>query len=139
MPDLHEGKAALLAAAIAHAEGYWIAGAFPRRHSNPGDLIDHTGNKHVFASPAEGFAALVLQVELMLTGRSHVYLWAMSWQRVAQLWTGGDNAATWCASVCDDLDVSPASTLGAYALDQGQADLNQPDPPEHSEQGRKPQ
>ena len=108
-------KVAMASAAVAHAEGFWVPGALPRRNNNPGDLLDHTGDKDRFSTRTVGWNQLLNQWALMLGGRSHVYHLNMTWRRVALLWTGGDNAAAWCASVCDDLGVEPDSTLGEFA------------------------
>jgi hypothetical protein len=108
-------RVSLLAAAIAHAEGFWVHDAEPRRHHNPGDMLDQAGVNKSFPSSLDGWEALAQQVARMLDSESHVYTPAMTWRRVAELWTGGDNAAAWCASVCADLDVAPDSMLGQFA------------------------
>jgi hypothetical protein len=108
-------RIALLTAAIFHAEGFWVPGSLPRRNHNPGDLLNHAGANVPYSSIIAGAAAAVREVRLIVTNRSEVYRLSMTWQRVAQLWTGGDNAAAWCASVCDDLGVDPDSTLEQFA------------------------
>lgn len=108
------GRIVELASAIFHAEGFWTPGARPRRNNNPGDMLDHTGQNIRYADLEDGAAAAAHQVMLMIRGESHVYELGMTWRRVAQLWTGGDNAAAWCEAVCDDLQVSPDSTFGLW-------------------------
>jgi hypothetical protein len=109
------GRVVALCSAIFHAEGFWVASSRPRQHHNPGDMLGHDGLNIQYADFEDGAAAAAHQVMLMLRGESHVYSLAMTWRRVAQLWTGGDNADQWCESVCDDLGVLPDSTLGAFA------------------------
>ncbi len=112
---LYDSRVALLAAAIMHAEGFWVHDSLPRRHRNPGDILDHEGNNIAYDTMLAGMFELLHEIKRMLTGESHVYAPAMSWRKVAELWTGGDNAAAWCASVCADLDVAPDSMLGQFA------------------------
>jgi hypothetical protein len=112
---LYAARAALLAAAIMHAEGFFVHDALPRRHRNPGDLLDAEGVNRQFENPVAGVDALLDQIRIMLIGTSHVYTADMTWRKVAELWTGGDNAAAWCAAVCYVLDVAPDSTLGQFA------------------------
>jgi hypothetical protein len=112
---LFESRVALLVAAVMHAEGFWVHDALPRRHHNPGDFLDSEGNNIAYPDILAGVFELVHEVKLMLTGASKVYKPEMPWRRVAELYTGHDNAAAWCASVCFDLDVAPDCTLGQFA------------------------
>ena len=105
----------LLCAAIFHAEGFWVSGSMPRRNNNPGDILDHTGRNTAYPDRVTGVGVAVHEVLLMLSGTSRVYFYSMTWRTIADRWTGGDNAAAWCASVCDDLGVDPDSTLGEFA------------------------
>src|SRR5258708_28527427 len=105
---------ALLFAAIAHAEGFWVPGSLPRRNHNPGDLLGKDGVNRQFPDILDGAKALYNQITLMLVGGSHVYTHAMTWRTVSMLWTGGDNAAGWCMSVCEDLGVDPDSTIADF-------------------------
>ena len=108
-------RIAIAFAAIAHAEGFWVPGSLPRRNHNPGDLLDAAGRNPQYADILTGAAATVRELVLIFTRASRVYSLAMTWRRMSQLWTGGDNAAAWCAAVCDDLGVDPDSTLQQFA------------------------
>jgi hypothetical protein len=105
---------AILFAAIAHAEGFWVPGSRPRRNHNPGDLIGKDGVNTPYPDILAGAAALHSQLALMLAGSSHVYSLQMTWRHVSLLWTGGDNAAGWCMAVCEDLGVDPDSTIADF-------------------------
>jgi hypothetical protein len=113
-----------LSCAIAHAEGFWVPGARPRRQNNPGDLVADGAVNGVFYSRMEGFDALAWKVAHLLAGASHTYPLALTWHDFAERWTGGDHAGSWCDAIADDLNVDPATTLQAWRLSiplQGQA------------------
>lgn len=99
-----------MALAIAHAEGFGIAGAIPTRANNPGDLV--IGNWAgatlgaqriaVFNSPADGWDRLHRQLQLILSGRSHVYTVDMTIAEMAAKWTSTQGEA-WIANVLEYL------------------------------------
>lgn len=124
--DSQAARLALCCAAAAHAEGWWVPGAVPRRNHNPGDIMDHAGRPQTFSDPLDGWRALVREWQLILSGTSGVYKVGMTWRRVAQLWTGGDNPNGWCAAFCEDLGVDPDSTVTQFLNPQLQ---RPPDPP----------
>lgn len=103
-----------LCSAIEHAEGFWVPNARPRRNNNPGDLVGDGAVDHSFGTRLQGFDALAWKVARILAGQSTVYALTSSWLEFAERWTGGDNAAAWCESVCDDLDVYGESTLDGW-------------------------
>ena len=111
MKNVVQARIVTLAAAIAHAEGFWVPAARPRRNNNPGDLVADGAAAGQFPSRLAGFDALADKLWRMLAGMSHVYPRSFTFAQFAQAWTGGDNAAAWCTSVCDDLAISPELTL----------------------------
>lgn len=99
-----------LAQGIATAEGFYEAGAFPERNNNPGDLVVVPGyeypgqvgadqGKAIFANEASGWGALFHQLRLIFTYQSSNYRPEWTFQQLAQVWTGGDNADTWAVNV----------------------------------------
>lgn len=97
-----------LALAIAHAEGFGKEGTIPTRAHNPGDLA--LGDKGhgtlgrekitVFADDSTGWAALEAQLNLIRTGRSHVYVRSMTIREMGEKWTSTD-CLIWAANVVD--------------------------------------
>jgi hypothetical protein len=124
-----------LSAAIAHAEGFWVENARPRRNNNPGDVLFDGAVNGVYATRIEGFDALAWKVAHLLAGSSHTYPLTMTWREFADKWTGMDHAGSWADSVADDLNVDPMTTLQTWRLSvplQGSAlasDLPAPDQP----------
>lgn len=111
--------------AIAHAEGFYVAGSLPNRCHNPGDLA--LGDRGlgtcrsagygasditVFSGDAEGWQALYLQAEHMLSGRSRVYRLDMSLAEVALKYA---EDANWGVNVARTLGVAVTTTLGELA------------------------
>jgi hypothetical protein len=113
-------KVLLLAQAIAQAEGFNAPGSLPQRCNNPGDLemgdvgcgVDQ--GKTIFPNEQAGWTALENQVDLMLTGKSHVYKPNMTLLTVADLYTGGDMAPAWAQIVAHKLGISVVNTLSEY-------------------------
>jgi hypothetical protein len=95
-----------LAQAIAHAEGFGVAGAIPTRANNPGDLVipGWTGGSlgaesiSVFANAGDGWAALYAQLQRIIDGRSSVYTLDDTFGEFADHWTGTDVSA-WTSNV----------------------------------------
>lgn len=99
-----------LAAAIAHAEGYYVPLSRPNRNNNPGDISDRniggvvasgvdSGGLSIFDTPQDGWTALYAKIRNILNGGSTVYSPSMSISDFAQTWTGGDNASNWAYNV----------------------------------------
>lgn len=116
MHNPYWAQLAALAAAIAHAEGFWVPGARPRRNNNPGDLVADGATAGGFASRLAGFDALTWKLARLLAGSSHTYPLTLTWREFAERWTGNEAAAAWCDAVTDDLNVDPATTLQAWRL-----------------------
>jgi hypothetical protein len=118
-----ENKVTALANAIADAEGFGVPGAIPTVNHNPGDITDGKGNKLVYASDADGMAALSSIVRGWLTGVSRLYSLDDSFQEVGRKYVNGPNAGVdansmaWASNVVAWLNrnagvsLSPASTL----------------------------
>lgn len=111
--------------AIAYAEGFYVAGSRPARNNNPGDLtqalgagavVGMDGPFVVYASAADGWADLKLQVQKMLDGTSRYYNASMSILEIAERYTA-TQAAEWAANVAGRLGVSVDSTLNALIGD----------------------
>lgn len=115
--DLYGAVVIAMAEAIAQAEGFNSGPtALPARNHNPGDLKDTvTGEITLYPDDPTGWAALYNQVNLMLTGASHVYRLDMALSQVAVLWTGGDNPDGWARTVASSLGVTADTTLGDIA------------------------
>lgn len=113
-------KVKTIAQAIAHAEGFGVAGAIPTRAHNPGDLkMGDLGNgsingKTVFSSDVDGWNALYKQIDLMVSGGSAYYSATDSWRRIAQTWVGDSDYVNWLNTVTSDLGVDPDSSLQEY-------------------------
>lgn len=113
-------KVKQIAQAIAHAEGFGVAGAIPTRAHNPGDLkMGDIGNgaingKTVFASDVDGWNALYKQIDLMVSGGSEYYQPSDSWRRIATVWVGTSDYVNWLNTVTGDLGVDSDSSLQEY-------------------------
>lgn len=120
MAEVFVEKAHELARAIAVAEGYFIAHSLPERCNNPGDLeLGDQGRgvdagKTIFSTAPDGWAALYHECYLMLTGQSHVYKPSMTFEQVAQLYTGGDNPTGWAINVARELGMAMYDTLQEF-------------------------
>lgn len=118
-------KVKQLAEAIAKAEGFYVAGSLPARIHNPGDLeIGNVGygtdiGKTIFPDDQTGWEWLYGECMLMLAGQearhhSHVYNLSMTFLRVAQLYTGGDNYIGWAEVVSAGCGMKVSNTLQEF-------------------------
>jgi hypothetical protein len=108
-----------LAVAIAAAEGFSVPGSVPNRNHNPGDLRVDTTGKGIgkdelgfirYANDSDGWEALHVQVELMLTDRSHIYTSNMTITETSTHYTTTAQAA-WASIVAQQLGVSTSTKL----------------------------
>lgn len=122
-PAYSTARVQQLAAAIARAEGFGVRGSRPTRNNNPGDIrtagVRYPGQRRiaagryvVFATPADGWAALQAQIVRILEGRSRYYtlhttINQMS-RRYAETWQ------PWAKQVARGLRVPGTTTLGDY-------------------------
>lgn len=114
-----EKRVQLLSDAIETAEGYHEPGSRPNRNNNPGDLelditqtaIGQDGPFMVYATYADGRAALEHLVRLMLTDTSHIYNSSMTIDQVASHYTATEQDA-WAANVAAFLGVTPGTSIG---------------------------
>lgn len=85
--------------AIAHAEGFGVAGAIPTVRNNPGDLkLPSTfPNITTFATAADGWEALYRQLDFIRNG-SDYYQPTMTIAEVARVWTATEQSA-WASNV----------------------------------------
>jgi hypothetical protein len=105
-----------LARAIAAAEGYGARGALPTRYHNPGDIkaCGHhlrigKGGHVIFRTEAEGWDALIHQIDKMVDGSSHYYNQDMTIQQIAKRYAG--NYRVWAKNVCRMVGCTPNDTL----------------------------
>lgn len=109
-----------LADAIAHEEGFYVAGSKPQRNNNPGDLEHAPGEIHIgmdligrFVDVATGWWALETQLEKFarrkLTLQQAIYVFAPPTE---------NNSARYLADVCAFGDWTPGTTV-ADALADG--------------------
>ena len=113
--------------AIAWAEGYFVSGSRPQRNNNPGDLTqDLTGQAVgwdgpfvVYATAADGWDALELQVQKMLDGSSAIYDPSMSILQIAESYAPGPQSVTWAANVAARLGVAVDTTLESLLSEVG--------------------
>jgi len=112
--------------AIADEEGFGIPDSVPTRASNPGDLTDDKdvglgviqtsgpagAGITIYATPADGWAALARKLRRMLSGASEVYLLSMSIEEVGMKWSDDPN---WGKNVAAKLGVTPDTTLAELA------------------------
>lgn len=112
--------------AIAHAEGYDVAGTAPANLNNPGDLspgdehgyatagpAEFHGGSYIihFATPQDGWGALYAKFSNIANGDSTVYQADWSWEQIGQTYASDPN---WGAHVAAALGVDPSSTLNDY-------------------------
>lgn len=108
--------------AIAVAEGYGVdANNRPTRNHNPGDISDgasefgaDAGGLTTFPNDQTGWTWLYNKVNASVNGQSITYPQQFTIGQIAQVWTGGDNAAGWAATVGKELGVDPSSTFADY-------------------------
>ena len=98
----------------------WFPTAFRAVVNNPGDLeVGDVGcgmeqGKTIFPDDNAGWMALEHQVDLMVTGNSHVYKPTDRIIDVASKYTGNDNPTAWASIVAHKLGISAATTLQQY-------------------------
>jgi hypothetical protein len=90
--------------------------------NNPGDLvlgdvgngIFNSAGVTIFSTLEDGIQALYNQVNLIFTGQSKNFNTNMTIAELAQEWTGGDQAASWAATVAQELGVTPSTTIADW-------------------------
>lgn len=112
-----------LSRAIAVAEGFFVEGSLPQRANNPGDLtgidagsfqtcgLANTEGVWNFKNLDDGWNALYLKVNRMLSGKSVLYHLTDTIEDLAKRYTGGDQAEAWAANVAKELGVPVTTTL----------------------------
>jgi hypothetical protein len=114
------------ATAIAHEEGFYVAGSVPQRANNPGDLTDDgdvglgviatsgpLGAKiTIYPTIEAGWAALTKKVARMLNGASHTYTPDLTIMEVGMKYSGN---ASWGTNVAARLGIDSRMTLAEYA------------------------
>ena len=104
-PPESENAIALIADAIAHAEGFFAGNTLPRRKNNPGS-ITRDGQLIQYPTEQDGWNALYRQIESMLYGWSSYYSPDMTILQVAHVYTGEDKPEAWANIVASRLGVS---------------------------------
>lgn len=109
------------AEAIAYAEGF-RPGALPWKNNNPGDIkvssvpsVGHDAQGHlIFETPEDGWRALRLQLEMIVSGRSKVYTLDMTIKQMGAKYAewGGN----WSRNVASKLGVSEDTALRAVLM-----------------------
>jgi hypothetical protein len=113
------------ASAVAHEEGFYVAGSVPQRANNPCDLTDDgdvgcgviqttgaAGAKiTVYPNVEAGWQAAYKKFGRMLNGASEVYLLSMTIQQVGMKFSGD---ATWGKNVAARLGLTDQNTLADY-------------------------
>jgi hypothetical protein len=107
-----------IAAAIARAEGFNVAGSKPERFNNPCDISTPGMGVNQYATVEEGWNAAYRQVNLMLMNQSGIYSPDMPIIQIASLWTLGrsdevDRPAVigWANTVAGALGLSVTDSL----------------------------
>lgn len=136
--DVVPHKADTLAPAICKAEGGDIVGTLPYRCHNPGDMkLGDRGwgtenGKTIYQKAdfgadlqdkTDGASALRRECLAILSGASHIYSPSWTFIQLATQWTGGDNPEAWCRIVCEQLGVTPSTTLRQYVLQSEPEDI----------------
>lgn len=115
-----------VARAIAHAEGYDVAGSVPNRLNNPGDISDgsvtfgsehHSGsNVTHFPDAQTGWQWLYDKLNRIVEGKSTSYHRDWTWTSIAKTWAG--DWQNWVHNVTADpvfgLGVSETDVFGDY-------------------------
>ncbi|HVI10519.1 MAG TPA: hypothetical protein VND65_19680 [Candidatus Binatia bacterium] len=115
-------KAKLLAQSFALAEGFHVPNSLPARTHNPGDLeIGDVGygedaGKTIFPDDQTGWDWLYGETTLMLAGQqarhhSRIYSLGDTFLKVAENYTGHDNAESWAETVSHFHGLQPTNTL----------------------------
>jgi len=109
-----------LAHGIAAAEGFGVKGAMPTRQHNPGDLrTGANGAIGTYGTDAEGMQALLHQLQIDSSGRSHIYSASDTLESFSKKYTKTDQAA-WLATVLKSTGYSKDTKLSDIA--SGEAD-----------------
>lgn len=108
---------ALLAEAIATAEGFFKAGSLAQRQNNPGNLTDPaTGAIRIFDTVDQGWQALYDQIGLFFSGSGY-YNSGMSLAQIGDRYANHDPA--WAANVATYIGVPVTTTLDQLAAQYG--------------------
>lgn len=116
------------ATAVAHEEGFYIAGSVPQRANNPCDLTDDgdvgcgfvqtagaMGAKiTIYPNVEAGWQAAYKKFGRMLNGASEVYLLSMTIQQVGMKFSGDAN---WGKNVATRLGVTDQTTLATLVAE----------------------
>lgn len=116
--------------AIAKEEGFYVPNSVPNRAHNPGDLTDdgdvgfgtvetkgpHGARITIYATDADGWAALYRKVRRMLSGASQTYTLDLTVMEIGLKWSGDP---LWSRNVAAALGVDTRATLAEIV----QADL----------------
>ena len=111
-----------IAQAIAQAEGFYISGSLAQRNNNPGNLTvpaAAAGQNPLSAYPTaqDGWDALYGEVNLILSGDSHIYTADMPISVIAQHWTTDvppGAQANWASNVARALGMTPDQSFNDY-------------------------
>lgn len=113
------------ATAVAHEEGFFVAGSVPQRCNNPCDLtdegnvgygVDQTGGPDgakitIYPNVEAGWQAAYKKIARMLNGASTVYTLDMTILEVGLKWSG---TAQWGINVAQMLGVNQMTTLAQF-------------------------
>lgn len=122
-PPAPSPGAKAFAEAIARAEGFYLAGSIPAKTNNPGDLkLPNTATYGssgitVFATAAEGWAALYRQLWLISTGRSSYYRNTMTIRQMGDVYAPSADRnipGAWATNVAKYLGVSVDTPIGQF-------------------------
>lgn len=114
-----------VAKAFSVAEGFGDPDAVPTRANNPGDVTGADANGFQtngvvnkegvvrFVNLVDGWEALYVKVNRMLSGKSYVYPLTMTLEQVGMKYSGGD--VNWAQNVADYLGVPTTTTLTQLA------------------------
>lgn len=109
-------KVEALAHAIAKAEGFYLVGSLSNRYHNPGDLKGKSwtgyvgkGGHAIFATDAEGQAALRHQLEKVIDGSSRYYTLNTTFTQMSHRYA--TNWKPWVKVVSTTLQVTPDTKL----------------------------
>ena len=121
-------KRDIIAHAIATAEGYFAAGphnghSLPYSLNNPGDLeassVPYNGKvagKCRFNTVDDGWLALARELNLIESGKSHVYSPQRTLAQFANIWTGGDDPQAWLKNLLGYCNANGLTLTGDSTL-----------------------
>lgn len=109
-------KVVAMSSGIAQAEGFFAGDTLPARRNNPGSirLGGETSDITQFDTVEEGWDALHEQVGRILTGNSRYYNVDMTFERVADIYTGRDNPEGWALTVSQAVGMQPYNTIRQF-------------------------